>query len=420
MHIGHVVVLRLIALDDPRHIHRHPRRIEPVPRPSTPAASQTVFPSSARIRRGSPTPPYDPSTTSICGAYLAQIFRRHPAERDHVQTRPAVVHHDLDRNHLLHPIDLPDRRLVVLRKPARRRTKPVLPVDHQRRVIRRYLGRRPQDSPASSPPCERETSPSPPPTPSAAYAPGAAPVASTPGRQMKNFPIIRSRSFQCPPPPAAPFPDATSAPPHPPPSGRASPSPPSSRAPDTSSRSRSRICPGRLPGPGPPSAHRPPAVSDPPRWPARSPPAVPVRRKARSAGGASGPPDPPASSAISTRSRRSFRVSGRKQERQLHILEGRQDRHQVVELENVAHVRGPPPRQLPPRQLRDIHPTDSQRAGGRGIDPRDQVQQRRLAAPGRPHQGQKRPLRHIQIQPLQRGHRRGSLSGRSWSDPGTG
>ena len=58
---------------------------------------------------------------------------------------------------------------------------------------------------------------------------------------------------------------------------------------------------------------------------------------------------PTSASAVSTRSRRSRSRQRGEQQRQLHVLEGGQHRHQVVELEDEADVRGAPVGELAPR-----------------------------------------------------------------------
>ena len=67
-------------------------------------------------------------------------------------------------------------------------------------------------------------------------------------------------------------------------------------------------------------------------------------------------------SAISTRSRRSRARQRRQQQRQLDVLERGQHRHQVVELEDEADVRGAPVGELAFGQLRDVVARDAQLA----------------------------------------------------------
>ena len=63
---------------------------------------------------------------------------------------------------------------------------------------------------------------------------------------------------------------------------------------------------------------------------------------------------PTSASAVATRSRRSRRDSDGELQRQLDVLERGQHRHQVVELEDEADVRGAPRGELAVGQLRDV------------------------------------------------------------------
>ena len=76
------------------------------------------------------------------------------------------------------------------------------------------------------------------------------------------------------------------------------------------------------------------------------------------------------------------------QQRQLDVALRRQHRHQVVELEHEADGRGAPFRQCAAAELVDALAADADAAGGRRVEPADQVEQRRLAGAGRPHQRQ--------------------------------
>ena len=95
---------------------------------------------------------------------------------------------------------------------------------------------------------------------------------------------------------------------------------------------------------------------------------------------------PTRSSAVSTRSRRSRLRQRREQQRQLHVLEGVEHRHQVVELEDEAHVGGAPVGELAFAQPRDVLAVHEQRAGVGLVDAGDEVEQRRLARARRTHQ----------------------------------
>jgi hypothetical protein len=85
------------------------------------------------------------------------------------------------------------------------------------------------------------------------------------------------------------------------------------------------------------------------------------------------------------------------QQRQLDVPLRRQRRHQVVELEDEAHVGGAPRRQLAARQLIDapvLHDDDAVR---RRVEPADQVQERRLAGSRRPHQRHEVAFRDVEV-----------------------
>ena len=54
-----------------------------------------------------------------------------------------------------------------------------------------------------------------------------------------------------------------------------------------------------------------------------------------------------------------------------------------------------------PLELADVHAADLHRPAGRRIEPADQVEQRRLARPGRAHQRQEVALRDVEVDALQ-------------------
>ena len=74
-------------------------------------------------------------------------------------------------------------------------------------------------------------------------------------------------------------------------------------------------------------------------------------------------------------------------EREQHVLLSRQHREQVEELEDEADVLAPQFRQIVVAELRDLRAGDRDVAGGRLVEPGEDVHQRRLARAGRPHHG---------------------------------
>ncbi len=76
----------------------------------------------------------------------------------------------------------------------------------------------------------------------------------------------------------------------------------------------------------------------------------------------------------------------RQQQRQFDVLEGGQDRDQVIGLEDEADVVGPPAGDLRLAQVAEILAVDDDLAPGGPVEPGDQVQERRLARARRPHQ----------------------------------
>jgi len=71
-------------------------------------------------------------------------------------------------------------------------------------------------------------------------------------------------------------------------------------------------------------------------------------------------------------------------ERQLDVLERRQDGDQVVELEDEADMRGAPGRQIDLGKRRDLDPTHGDDAGVGPIQAGDEVEQGALADPKDP------------------------------------
>ena len=96
---------------------------------------------------------------------------------------------------------------------------------------------------------------------------------------------------------------------------------------------------------------------------------------------------PTSASAVSTRSRRSRARQRRQQQRQLDVLERGQHRHQVVELEDEADVRGAPVGELASRQARDVDAADARASRRSGLSmPAIRLSSVRLARARRPHQ----------------------------------
>ena len=71
-------------------------------------------------------------------------------------------------------------------------------------------------------------------------------------------------------------------------------------------------------------------------------------------------------------------------QRQADVLEARERRQQVEELEDEADLVAPDPRQVVVGQAAERFAVDADLAGGRAIEAADQVEQRRLAGAGRP------------------------------------
>src|SRR6185369_1084773 len=82
-------------------------------------------------------------------------------------------------------------------------------------------------------------------------------------------------------------------------------------------------------------------------------------------------------------------------QRQFHVLEGGQDRDKVIELEDESDMRRAPAGQGRLIKGNYIHAVDDDAAGINLVDPRYQVEQSALAAPGRSHQRQELPALDI-------------------------
>ena len=86
------------------------------------------------------------------------------------------------------------------------------------------------------------------------------------------------------------------------------------------------------------------------------------------------------------------------------VLQCRQRRYQLIRLKHKPDRLASHLRQLVLGQIADRRAVQMDVPGTRSIQPRQQTQQRRLAAPARPHHRGKLPLRHGKIQPLQNVH----------------
>ena len=84
------------------------------------------------------------------------------------------------------------------------------------------------------------------------------------------------------------------------------------------------------------------------------------------------------------------------QQRQFDVLERRQHRHQIVELEDEADVARAPVGEFGFVELADILAGDDQLAGIGAVDAGDQVEQRALARPRRPHQREELALADVE------------------------
>src|SRR5262249_17579970 len=85
------------------------------------------------------------------------------------------------------------------------------------------------------------------------------------------------------------------------------------------------------------------------------------------------------------------------EERQLDVLERREDRDQVVELEDVADGARAPPRERRLGELRHVLALDEDGASRRTVDPGEDVEERRLARAGGAHEREELARRHVEV-----------------------
>ncbi len=88
------------------------------------------------------------------------------------------------------------------------------------------------------------------------------------------------------------------------------------------------------------------------------------------------------------------------QEGQFHVLESGQDRNQVVHLEDKAHVACAPGREPSGRHVSDLIAGHRDAAGGRQIEPSQQVEERGLARAAGTHEGDELAFVDVQVQAL--------------------
>src|SRR6185503_11780312 len=91
-------------------------------------------------------------------------------------------------------------------------------------------------------------------------------------------------------------------------------------------------------------------------------------------------------------------------ERQLHVLERGQHRHQVVELEHEADRGGAPVGEVGLGQHGDVDAIDEDRASIGLVDAGEQVEQRRLARARRSHQAEEVAALHVERETVQHRH----------------
>src|SRR6185437_7884246 len=89
------------------------------------------------------------------------------------------------------------------------------------------------------------------------------------------------------------------------------------------------------------------------------------------------------------------------QQRQLHVLRGREHRQQVVELEYEADVRGPPASKGALAEPVDPLAADAQRPLGRRIEAADQIEQRGLSRARGSHEREEIPRSDVEIDVVQ-------------------
>src|SRR5918993_4346816 len=91
----------------------------------------------------------------------------------------------------------------------------------------------------------------------------------------------------------------------------------------------------------------------------------------------------------------------RQQQRQLDVLECREHGNEVVELEDEPDAAAAPLRELPFRERPEVGARHDHLAARRPVDPRNQIEERRLAGTGGPHEGDELSFRHLQAQPIE-------------------
>jgi hypothetical protein len=98
---------------------------------------------------------------------------------------------------------------------------------------------------------------------------------------------------------------------------------------------------------------------------------------------------------------RAVRMHTRDRERQRHVLFGGEHRQEVEELEDEADVLAAQLRQARVVEIGDVDPFDGDRAGGRLVEARQDVHQRRLARAGWAHYGREMSVPHLERDPAQ-------------------
>jgi hypothetical protein len=97
-----------------------------------------------------------------------------------------------------------------------------------------------------------------------------------------------------------------------------------------------------------------------------------------------------------------LRLGARDQQWQLHVLDGREHRDQVVGLEDKAHLVRPEAGPLPVGHLAYRVARDEDLPPVHVVQPGHAVQERRLPAPGRPHDGDHLPATDAEVHALER------------------
>jgi len=90
-----------------------------------------------------------------------------------------------------------------------------------------------------------------------------------------------------------------------------------------------------------------------------------------------------------------------KQKRKFDVLVGCEHGHEVVELEDVADVHAPPVGELGPGQRGDVRAADDELPAAGPVDPRDEVEERGLAATRGAHEGEEVARGHVEVELLQ-------------------